>query len=78
MRFVKSDSIHEQSAGLAPADYTARITPADPVTVGQYGTWDIVLTVGAQGIALGLVLILLTFVLNGLFHHFQGRGHWVA
>ena len=50
---MKSDSIHEQTAGLAPADYTACITPADPVTVGQYGTWDIVLTVGAQGIALG-------------------------
>ena len=32
----------------------------------------------AQGIALGLVLVSLTFVLNGLFHHFQGRGHWVA
>ncbi|MDE2841450.1 MAG: hypothetical protein OXM03_12555, partial [Chloroflexota bacterium] len=50
---MKSDSIHEQTAGLAPADYIARITPADPVTVGQYGTWDIVVTVGAQGIALG-------------------------
>lgn len=50
---MKPDSIHEQAAGLAPADYTARITPADPVTVGQYGTWDIVVTVGAQGIALG-------------------------
>ena len=46
---MKSDSIHEQTAGQAPADYTACITPADSVTVGQYGTWDIVVTVGAQG-----------------------------
>lgn len=50
---MKSDSIHEQRAGEAPADYTARILPDEPVTVGQYGTWDIVITVGAQGIALG-------------------------
>lgn len=32
----------------------------------------------AQGIALGVVLVLLVFVLNGLFQHFQGRGHWAA
>lgn len=32
----------------------------------------------SQGIALGLVLILMTFLLNGLFQHFQGRGHWVS
>ena len=50
---MKSDSIHEQTAGLAPADYTARIVPDSSVTVGQHGTWDIVITVGAQGIALG-------------------------
>ena len=50
---MKSDSIHEQTAGQAPADYSACITPADSVTVGQYGTWDIVVTVGAQGIAIG-------------------------
>ncbi len=50
---MKSDSIHEQTAGHAPADYTARITPADPIAVGQQGTWDIVVTVGAQGIAIG-------------------------
>ena len=50
---MKSDSIHEQTAGQAPADFTACITPADSVTVGQYGTWDIVVTVGAQGIAIG-------------------------
>ena len=50
---MKSDSIHEQTAGLAPADYTVRIDPTGPVTVGQYGTWDIVVTVGAQGIAIG-------------------------
>ena len=50
---MKSDSIHQQAAEQAPPDYTARITPADPVTVGQYGTWDIVVTVGAQGIATG-------------------------
>lgn len=50
---MKSDSIHEQTAGEAPADYTAHIAPDNPVTVGQYGTWDIVVTVGAQGIAVG-------------------------
>ena len=50
---MKSDSIHEQTAGQAPVDYTARITPADPIAVGQQGTWDIVVTVGAQGIAVG-------------------------
>ena len=50
---MKSDSIHEQTAGQAPADFTACITPADSVTVGQYGTWDIVVTVGAQGVAIG-------------------------
>ncbi len=50
---MKSDSIHEQSAGLAPPDYTARIAPADPVVVGQYGTWDVEVTVGAQGMAIG-------------------------
>lgn len=32
----------------------------------------------SQGIALGLVLLSLTFLVNGLFHHMQGRGHWVA
>jgi tungstate transport system permease protein len=32
----------------------------------------------SQGIALGLVLLSMTFLLNGLFHHLQGRGHWVA
>lgn len=50
---MKPDSIHEQKSGQAPADYTARITPDNPVTVGQYGTWDIFVTVGAQGIAIG-------------------------
>lgn len=50
---MKSNSIHEQNAGQAPADYTARISPDSPVSVGQYGTWDIVVTVGAQGIAIG-------------------------
>ena len=50
---MKSDSIHQQAAEQAPPDYTARITPAEPVTVGQYGTWDIVVTVGDQGIATG-------------------------
>ncbi len=50
---MKSDSIHEQSAGRAPADYTAHITPSAPITVGQQGTWDIVVSVGAQGIAIG-------------------------
>ncbi len=50
---MKSDSIHEQAAGQAPADYTARITPDDPITVGQRGTWEIAVTVGAQGIAIG-------------------------
>ena len=50
---VKSDSIHEQTAGLAPPDYTARIAPADPVVVGQYGTWEVEVTVGAQGMAIG-------------------------
>lgn len=29
----------------------------------------------AQGIALGLVLLVLSFVLNFSLHHFQGRGH---
>jgi len=32
----------------------------------------------AQGIALGIVLLVMSFVLNGLFHHIQGRGHWVT
>ena len=32
----------------------------------------------AQGIALGLVLLTITFFLNGLFHRFQGRGHWAT
>lgn len=50
---MKSDSIHELTAGQAPADYTARISPADPVTVGQYGTWEFVVTVGSQGMAIG-------------------------
>jgi hypothetical protein len=49
----KSDIIHEQSAEQAPADYTARIAPDAPVVVGQHGTWNIVVTVGAQGIAIG-------------------------
>ena len=43
----------EQTSGQAPPDYTALIDPADPITVGQQGTWDIVVTVGAQGIAIG-------------------------
>ncbi len=30
----------------------------------------------AQGIALGIVLLVMSFVLNGLFHHLQGRGNW--
>jgi len=30
----------------------------------------------AQGIALGIVLLIMSFALNGLFHHLQGRGHW--
>ena len=50
---MKSDSIHELTPGQAPADYTAQITPAEPVVVGQWGTWDIVVTVGARGIAIG-------------------------
>ena len=50
---MKSDSIYEQTAGQAPADYTARIVPDSSVTVGQHGTWDIVIIVGVQGIALG-------------------------
>lgn len=32
----------------------------------------------AQGIALGLVLLLLAFVLNLLLHYFQGKGHIAA
>jgi len=28
----------------------------------------------AQGIALGIVLLLLAFILNGLLHLFQGKG----
>jgi tungstate transport system permease protein len=32
----------------------------------------------AQGIALGIVLLAMTFTLNGLFHHFQGRGYWTT
>ena len=50
---MKSDSIHELTAGHAPAGYTAHITPSEPVTVGQRGTWDIVFTVGELGIAIG-------------------------
>lgn len=30
----------------------------------------------AQGIALGIVLLVMSFALNGLFHHLQGRGQW--
>ncbi len=30
----------------------------------------------AQGIALGIVLMLLAFTLNALFQYFQGRGQW--
>lgn len=30
----------------------------------------------AQGIALGIVLLLISFLLNSLFHHLQGRGQW--
>lgn len=29
----------------------------------------------AQGIALGMVLLVLAFTLNALLHHFQGKGH---
>ena len=50
---MKSDSIFEQTSGQAPPDYTALIDPAGPIAVGQQGTWDIVVTVGAQGIAIG-------------------------
>ncbi|TXH75657.1 MAG: ABC transporter permease subunit [Thiothrix sp.] len=32
----------------------------------------------AQGIALGLVLLLLAFILNLLLHYFQGKGHIAA
>lgn len=32
----------------------------------------------AQGIALGIVLLILAFALNGLLHHFQGKGHFVT
>lgn len=32
----------------------------------------------SQGIALGLVLLIMTFFLNGLFHHLQGRGQWIT
>lgn len=32
----------------------------------------------SQGIALGMVLLVMTFLLNGLFQHFQGRGHWAS
>ena len=28
----------------------------------------------AEGIALGMVLLFLAFLLNGLLHHFQGKG----
>ena len=28
----------------------------------------------AEGIALGMVLLFLAFVVNGLLHHFQGKG----
>jgi len=30
----------------------------------------------AQGIALGIVLLVMSFALNSLFHHLQGRGRW--
>ncbi|MGB1310559.1 MAG: ABC transporter permease [Leucothrix sp.] len=30
----------------------------------------------AQGIALGIVLLVLAFILNGLLHIFQGKGSW--
>jgi len=32
----------------------------------------------AQGIALGFVLLLLAFLLNGLLHYFQGKGRFVT
>lgn len=32
----------------------------------------------SQGIALGLVLLSMTFLLNILFHRFQGKGHWIG
>lgn len=30
----------------------------------------------SQGIALGIVLLLMSFLLNSIFHHLQGRGQW--
>ena len=32
----------------------------------------------SQGIALGIVLLIMTFTLNALFHRFQGQGHWTT
>ncbi|MCK5359571.1 MAG: ABC transporter permease [Gammaproteobacteria bacterium] len=32
----------------------------------------------SQGIALGIVLLLLAFILNGLLHYFQGKGRFAA
>jgi tungstate transport system permease protein len=32
----------------------------------------------SQGIALGLVLLIMTFTLNALFHRLQGQGHWTT